>query len=364
MVINMKIKKIGKAAVRIFLIIIALIILLLSISTVVYHIKLNNAIEALKENGYYNPVSVGDYSLNVYSCGNKDGKHTIVAIAGLFDGEMNIGWRKMTEDLEKDNLLVFVDRAGYGLSDDTKQEMTVEYVVEDYRKALQNAGIEAPYILMPHSIGGLYATYWESKYPEEIEAVAFVDGSVCEPVETELQAVGNPIMKWLVLAEKVGIAELYVRSEYGSFLGFLSEEEQELALAMMSKTVGTAAICSEADLDYRNVNTSWESIVTNDIPKLYISATFGYQTSDDLRGEDLTELSYMFGVNQNEYEDEEQLMTLLIENVAQLREERLFPYIEKLGNCEFAYLPGNHVIFMDKPEECGRFIKNFIDELD
>ncbi len=160
-------KTIGKVTFRIFLIIIVVIVLLLLISSITYHIKLNNAVNTLKENGYYNPVSVGDYSLNVYSCGNEDGKHTIVALAGLFDGEMNIGWRKMTTELEKENLLVFVDRAGYGLSDDTTQEMTVEYVVEDYRKALQNAGIEAPYILMPHSISGLYATYWESKYPEE-----------------------------------------------------------------------------------------------------------------------------------------------------------------------------------------------------
>lgn len=49
---------------------------------------------------------------------------------------------------------VFVDRAGHGFSDDTENEMTPEYIVEDYRKALKNAGIKAPYILMPHSIGG------------------------------------------------------------------------------------------------------------------------------------------------------------------------------------------------------------------
>ena len=37
--------------------------------------------------------------------------------------------------------------------------------VEDYRKALKNSGVEGPYILMPHSIGGVYATYWCSQYP-------------------------------------------------------------------------------------------------------------------------------------------------------------------------------------------------------
>ena len=79
----------------------------------------------------------------------------------------------MTAELEKDGLVVFVDRAGYGFSEDTEQEMTLEAIVEDYRKALKNAGIKPPYILLPHSIGGAYANYWVSHYSEEIEAVVF-----------------------------------------------------------------------------------------------------------------------------------------------------------------------------------------------
>ena len=85
--------------------------------------------------------------------------------------------RRMTECLEKENTVVFIDRAGYGLSDDTDNEMTIDYRVEDYRKALNNAGVKAPYVLMPHSIGGAYASYWVSKYPDEIEAIVFLDGT-------------------------------------------------------------------------------------------------------------------------------------------------------------------------------------------
>jgi pimeloyl-ACP methyl ester carboxylesterase len=120
---------------------------------------------------------VGDYSLNVANSATKAVKHTIVGLAGLGMGDYSVSARQMTKTLEEDNLVVFVDRAGYGFSDDTNNDMTLEYIVEDYRKALKNAGIKAPYILMPHSIGGAYATYWVSKYPQEIEAIAFVDGS-------------------------------------------------------------------------------------------------------------------------------------------------------------------------------------------
>lgn len=88
---------------------------------------------------YYNPVSVGDYSLNVAKFGNENGKHTIVALAGLGMGDYSVTARQMTKLFEEENLVVFVDRAGYGFSDDTENEMTLEYIVEDYRKALKNA---------------------------------------------------------------------------------------------------------------------------------------------------------------------------------------------------------------------------------
>ena len=157
---------------NILLVLLAVLFLIVSGTYIFNKIKTAQEIELLKANGYYNPVSVGDYSLNVAIFGKQNGKHTIVSLAGLGMADYSVTERRMTECLEKENTVVFIDRAGYGLSDDTDNEMTIDYIVEDYRKALNNAGIKAPYILMPHSIGGVYASYWVSKYPDEIEAIA------------------------------------------------------------------------------------------------------------------------------------------------------------------------------------------------
>ena len=159
-------KKALKIVGRIFLIMLV-VLLLFVLGTFIFHrVKTNQALELLKEKGYYNPVSVGEYSLNVAKFGNENGAHTIVGLAGLGMGDYAVAARQMTDCLEENNQVVFVDRAGYGFSGDTDNDMTLEYIVEDYRKALKNAGVEAPYILMPHSIGGAYANYWVSEYPE------------------------------------------------------------------------------------------------------------------------------------------------------------------------------------------------------
>lgn len=50
--------------------------------------------------------------------------------------------------------------------------------------------------------------------------------------------------------------------------------------------------------------------------------------------------------------------------IEQKRTEDAEPYYEKLGNCEVAELPGDHVIFLDKSEKCNEIIKAFVVRLD
>lgn len=42
----------------------------------------------------------------------------------------------------------------------------------------------------------------------------------------------------------------------------------------------------------------------------------------------------------------------------------LMPYLKKLGNCKLISLPGDHLIYETKPDECGQIIADFIRGLD
>ena len=53
-----------------------------------------------------------------------------------------------------------------------------------------------------------------------------------------------------------------------------------------------------------------------------------------------------------------------VDSFAKQREEVIDPYTEKMGNCEVILLGGDHMIYEQKPEECGEVIKSFIDGLD
>lgn len=269
-------KNIKKVVLLITIAVVALIILFLGIVFLIHTIKSNQEMELLKERGHYNPVSVGEYNLNVAKFGNINGKHTIVGMAGLGVGDYSVSMRKTTACLEDDNLVVFVDRAGYGLSDDTNAEMTLEHIVEDYRMALKNAGVEGPYILLPHSIGGAYATWWVSKYPDEIEAVVFVDGSELSADAFEGDEEYHPagfVDHLLAALAKAGLSRLVIRNYFYNLPDNYSDEEQCLADALDIRTMDSIATVNEGGVIAQNAQQAFNEIITNDVPKLYIASS-------------------------------------------------------------------------------------------
>ena len=295
-------------------------------------IKIAQELDAIKEKGYYNPVSTGDHSLNVYVAGNEEGDHTIVALSGWSDGEMYIGWRPLTSQFEDDNEFVFIDRAGYGLSDDVRASMTIEYVVEDYRAALANAGIEGPYILLAHSLGSLYTAYWESTYPDEIEACIIMDGTIPESAEQfnaqmeELSFSDNLTMKLTArlpyLLTNTGLSRIFdINTAYADVFGVLDPGDLHDAFVLLNATYSSHACLDEIQQTffYNGMVWTYDHIVTNDIPKVYIA-------SSDYEG----------GLT----------------------------YAQRLGNTEVYDLPGDHVIFLDRTEECAEIIADFLSGLD
>ena len=312
---------------RFFIVALSLLVVLLIFTSIFYRVKLHKIMNTLEPCRYL--VSAGDYDLNVSVVGNKNGKHTIVCCAGLNDGTMNFSWRKMTKYIEKDNKLLFIDRAGYGLSEDTKEDRTVEQVVEDYRTVLKNMGQEGPYILMGHSIGGMYTSYWQSKYPEEVEGVIIMDGTLCNLVDEEAQKEVVKQWRFLSIAEKVGLEPLVMKKfYYNNILDNVSAREADFHLYLFSKTIGSHATISEVNLIYDNAQTVWNSLEPNDVPKVFIDAS--YQVANDQSFE----------------------------------KDYWIPYSEKMGNCNIVPLYGSHSIYFEKPKECGNIVKNFIAELD
>ncbi len=363
----MKIKNICKKIFYVFLIILGIFLLFWLIIFINNKIRVKRDKAFLKEAGYYNLVSAGNYSVNVLPYGNENGKHRIIVMAGYGIPDSCITMRRMTSTLEVENQVIFIDRAGYGISEDTNQDMTVENIVEAYRTALKNAGIEAPYILMPHSIGGVYATYWESMYPDEIEGVIFVDGTPLGMNIYEEEDYSISFSDYFdIFLCRLGIQRFNIGDVSDPLPSEYTKDEQKLTDYLNIKSSMNKAPLSEIKEKNNNGNKAYQSIKSNDIPKIYIESSHGARTIEEVK-EDLkwvVKRKQELGLETISTMPTDDKITQLIEQNIEMEKEQIIPYIEILGNTEIILLSGDHYIFEQKPNELTRIIKDYINDID
>ena len=157
-------------------IIIALIIILFifCIYSFIFHrIQTNKENKILKNYDLGEVINIDGYDIN-YKIFNKDNTtNTIVFLQGLSVNDIALSLEPFAKKIN--SRIILINRPGYALSSDSKDEATLDYVVEYYRKTLKSLNINEDIFLMPSSLGGLYAIHWINKYPNEIKGMIALD---------------------------------------------------------------------------------------------------------------------------------------------------------------------------------------------
>lgn len=123
-------------------------------------------------------VDLGNYSVHVYSEGEANAAPTLVFMSGSATVAPVYDFKALYSLLSDDYRIAVVEKAGYGYSDIVEIDRDVATMVEEVRNALNGAGINKPYVLLPHSMSGLEAIYWAQNYPDEVSGIIGIDMSV------------------------------------------------------------------------------------------------------------------------------------------------------------------------------------------
>jgi len=118
-------------------------------------------------------VDVGGHRLHLHSIGKRTSLPTVVLEAGL--GSFSSQWGWIQPQVAKFTQVVAYDRAGLGWSESSNQPPDAQNVAVQLHKALHDAGIPAPYILVGHSLGGIHVRMFANLYPDEVAGVVLVD---------------------------------------------------------------------------------------------------------------------------------------------------------------------------------------------
>lgn len=124
-------------------------------------------------------LEVDGHYMNVYTEGaEKDSVSTIVFLSGSGTPSPVYDFKVLYSKLSDQFRVAVVEKFGYGYADISGLPRDVETMVREDREALIKAGVEPPYLLMPHSMSALEAIWWAAKYPEEVEAIIGLDMAV------------------------------------------------------------------------------------------------------------------------------------------------------------------------------------------
>jgi len=159
-------------------------------------------------------VTVGGRRLFLSCSGGKSGALVVLIAGGTFSTEV---WNRVQGPLSTSARVCSFDRAGVGGSDPSPRPQTAEEIVADIDALLRQAREDPPYVLVGHSVGGIYARMFAARFRESVGGLVLVDSAHEEQI-------------WRLAA----IAPALVDAEYGAAwrdrrarrdLGFLGDAE-------------------------------------------------------------------------------------------------------------------------------------------
>lgn len=119
-------------------------------------------------------VTVGKQKMFL-NCTGKGSGPAVILEAGT--GDTSEVWTAVEKRLQVFAHVCSYDRLGLGKSSKLDSTHTAEEIIGDLHLLLQAAPVVPPYVMVGHSIGGIYVRKYAKQYPSEVEGMVLVDSA-------------------------------------------------------------------------------------------------------------------------------------------------------------------------------------------
>lgn len=174
-------------------------------------------------------------------------------------------WDKVIPLVAKEATVFAYNRPGYGNSDKPATPRDGKTVVEELRQLLRQEGLPPPYVLVGHSLGGLYMQMYARSYPQEVQGVVLVDslypGIIKKPEDFPLM---TRIAKYMFLNAAMEAEVDQINSTGQAILALpWNDDIPMVRLFNVPKSAGAVAV----DLGTVNNDEETRTMVKNMYPK-------------------------------------------------------------------------------------------------
>lgn len=129
----------------------------------------------------------GEFSYQL--SGEGKGNPTIILETGA--GDDMTEWQSSLSRFEQYSQVFAYNRAGFKGSDSQNKQRNAHTIAIELRELLKEVNIPPPYILVGHSLGGLYMRVFANTFPDEIAAVIQIDSTHHEMIKNCTDPEGN-----------------------------------------------------------------------------------------------------------------------------------------------------------------------------
>ena len=128
-----------------------------------------------------------------------EGNKTVVFVSGL--GSNNTIWQETQDSIAKNAVTISYDRSGLFLSDKSEAPITNDAASKELARLLEKTNCHKPYIIVAHSMAGIYMRPFITSHAKDITGIVFVEAA--HPLQMKkaspqlLKAISAPPM-WLI----------------------------------------------------------------------------------------------------------------------------------------------------------------------
>lgn len=218
-------KKFLRVTLKTLAVIASVVVLALATTSIVNAVASTTEEEKLESYGQLVPVDGKKMNVSIHG----DGAETIVLIPGFGTAAPALDFGPLVEELQASHTVVVVEPFGYGLSDTTEKERTSANIVSEIHEAVESLDLD-PYVLMGHSIAGIYALDYVKAYPDEVMAFVGIDSSVpTQPSMDKEFPVGA-----MTAAKFLGLTRVMVELSGDPYAGLPYDEKTKEQMKILS----------------------------------------------------------------------------------------------------------------------------------
>lgn len=223
-------------------------------------------------------IEVNSHKMHIYTCGKES--PAIVFTSDINTPSSYIDFYNFYRKLSKNNRVIAYDRLGFGWSEETDVERTIDKVTSELGILLRKSGQKPPYIFVAHSSGYLEAVRFAQMHPDQVAGILIIAGNT----DKYLKKTTIPMYNVMKFARSTGILRLLSKTKTiqpPNQTELLPEVLQKTNISQYLKTSYNKSRINEIKELKSNMNTVFSGSSLGDIPVMILTGDTASNNFED-----------------------------------------------------------------------------------